>query len=116
MAAKKTTKKTTKTTTEKVEPETSVRMHTITLKEKDAQGRFLYIDVDQVLPVNLFGESCPMVMAVIDDRAYFIPIEQMNWFEQNYGVQNDAKIAKTMHNEKMKRQKDYVEPVGAEFV
>ena len=116
MAAKKTTKKTTKTTTEKVEPETSVRMHTITLKEKDAQGRFLYIDADQVLPVNLFGDAYPIVMAVIGDRAFFLPCEQMNWFEQNYGVQKDAKIAKAMHNEKMKRQKDYVEPAGAEFV
>jgi len=108
------TKKTTKNTAPKVEPPT--RMHTIILKEKDVQGRFMFLDVDQVIPVNLFGEQCPMVMGVVDDRAYFIPLEQMNWFEQNFGVKKDAKIAKAMYEEGKKKNKEYIEPIGAEFV
>jgi len=108
---------TAKKTTKKIEtPDSPERMHTIILKEKDTQGRFMFLNVDQVIPVNLFGEACPMVMGVVDDRAYFIPLEQMNWFEQNYGVKKDAKIAKAMYEESKKKSQEYVEPMGAEFV
>jgi hypothetical protein len=115
----KSTKKNVKSTKKdiestKIEPPT--RMHTIILKEKDAAGRFMFLDVDQVIPVNLFGDACPMIMGVIDDRAYFIPLEAMNWFEQNFGVKDDSKIAKAMYEENKKKKKEYVEPVGAEFV
>lgn len=112
MTAKKITKKI-------ADPETDVaptRMFTIILKEKDHKGRFMFMDVDQVIPVHPFGEQFPTVMGVVDDKAYFVPHEQMNWFEQNYGIKKDTKIAKAMFEEAKKRNEEYVEPMGAEFV
>lgn len=72
------------------------RMHSIILKEKDKEGNWLSIDVDMVMPTFILGENMPMLMGIVDDRAYFIPIEQVNWFEQNFGVKNDAKLAEEM--------------------
>ena len=86
------------------------RMHTIILKEKDKDGNFLCMDVDMILPSGIFGEGFPLVMGIVDDRAYFLPFSQMNWFEQNYGVKKDAQIAKTMQEENAKkRNKKYVD-------
>lgn len=76
--------------------ETTKRMHSIILKEKDKEGNWLSIDVDMVMPTFILGETQPMLMGVVDDRAYFIPIEQVNWFEQNFGVKNDSKLAEEM--------------------
>lgn len=72
------------------------RMHSIILKEKDKDGNWLSIDVDGVMPTFILGETLPMLMGIVDDRAYFIPIEQINWFEQNFGVANDTKLAEEM--------------------
>ena len=86
------------------------RMHTIILKEKDKDGNFLCMDVDMILPSGIFGEGFPLVMGIVDDRAYFLPFSQMNWFEQNFGVKKDAKLAQTMQDEiQKKRNKKYVD-------
>jgi len=84
--------------------EESKRMYSIVLKEKDKDGNWLSIDVDEVMPTYIFGENNPMVMGVVDDRSYFIPINQMNWFEQNFGVKNDVKLAQTLAKEKASRK------------
>ena len=88
------------------------RMHSIVLKEKDKDSNWLSIDVDQIMPVFLFGDANPMIMGVVDDRAYFITYAQMNWFEQNYGVKTDEKIARAMHEEKIKNSKKHVSDVS----
>lgn len=94
--------------TEEIETEKK-RMHSIVLKEKDKDGNWLAMDVDQVIPVFLFGEQNPMVMGIVDDHAYFIPFTQMNWFEQNFGVKNDTEFAKTISQEKMKRKGNQID-------
>lgn len=114
MAAKKITKKIADPEAKTVVAPT--RMFTIILKEKDGKGRFMFLDVDQVIPVHPFGEQFPTVMGVVDDKAYFVPYEQMSWFEQNYGIKKDTKIAKAMFEDQEKRKAEYVDPVGAEFV
>ena len=91
---------------EKKVPEKKVperRMHSIILKEKDKEGNWLSIDVDAVLPFHIFGEGQPMIIAIVDDHAYFIPLEQLNWFEQNWGVEKDAKMAHNMVQEKISK-------------
>ena len=88
------------------------RMHTFVFKEKDANGNHLMLDVDQIIPTHVFGENHPMVMCVIDDKAFFIPYEEMAWFEQNHGVKNDAEIARTMAMEQSKKTNN---KIGAEF-
>lgn len=79
--------------TKKEVKEEKKRMHSIILKEKDTEGNWLSIDVDYILPIHMFGEAYPIVMGVVDDRAYFIPLETMNWFEQNFGVERDTELA-----------------------
>ncbi len=94
---------------ETIKKEKTERMHSIVLKEKDKDDNWLSLDVDQVIPIFLFGEQNPMVMGIVDDRAYFIPFAQMNWFEQNYGVKNDTEVAKTIATEKLKRKGNSVD-------
>ena len=94
MAARKSVK-----STEEVEPK--VRMYTIVLKEKSKDGEWLSLDVDDIMPLPMFGENYPMIMGVIDDRAYMIPFEGLNWFEQNFGVKEHAQQARNMVKEKL---------------
>jgi hypothetical protein len=91
------------------------RMHTVILKEKDKEGNMMYMSVDSVMPTFIFGENFPMIMAVVDDRAFFIPMEQVNWFEQNRGVKNDHKIARAMMDEKRKNDQMNEAPEDAAF-
>jgi len=79
------------------------RMHSIILKEKDKDGNFLVMDVDMVMPTGMFGEGHPMVMGVVDDRAYFVPYDSMAWFEQNYGVKKDTELAQALTEARKKK-------------
>lgn len=88
------------------------RMHTVTFKEKDKDGKFLYLNVDMVMPTWIFGESHPMLMCITDDKAFFIPYENMNWFEQNYGVSEDKKLAESLATEMKKQSKKHVPDVS----
>lgn len=79
------------------------RMHSIILKEKDVNGNWLSLDVDQILPIFPFGETNPMLMAIVDDKSYFIPLTQINWYEQNYGVKSDMELGKAIAKQKMEK-------------
>lgn len=84
------------------EPPKPERMHTIIFKEKDKDGNQFFLNVDMVLPLFLFGETHPMVMGIVDDQAYFIPLTEMHHFEQNYGVKEDTQLAAKITEEKRK--------------
>jgi len=86
--------------TKKTEPK--MRMHSIILKEKDASGNFIYIEADLIQPTFPYGENKPVIMASLDDKAFFIPAEQILWIEQNFGVLEDMKIAQGMMDKKTK--------------
>ncbi len=88
------------------------RMYSIILKEKGDKNDWLSIDVDQVIPTFPFGEQFPVLMAIVDDRSYFIPLSQLNWFEQNFGAEKDTEMAKAMIDEKRKRKGN---PTDASF-
>jgi len=78
------------------------RAHTIILKEKDKEGNWLSLDIDSIFPIFPFGESTPMLMAIVDDKSYFIPLAQINWYEQNYGVKDDMELGQKIAAQKMK--------------
>ena len=86
--------------TKKTEPKP--RMHSIILKEKDASGNFIYIEADSIMPTYPYGEGKPVIMAKLDDGAYFIPVEQIMWIEQHHGVSEDMKIAQGIMDKKTK--------------
>ena len=86
------------------EIKTTERLHTIVLKEKDKEGNWLSLDVDTIFPVAPFGETVPMIMAIVDDKSYFIPLAQINWYEQNHGVKGDLELAQTMNEQRMKKK------------
>ena len=88
-----------KSKTEEQKPE---RAHTIILKEKDKDNNWLSLDVDSIFPIFPFGESTPMIMAIVDDKSYFIPLAQINWYEQNYGVKDDMELGQKIAAQKMK--------------
>lgn len=83
------------------------KMHTVVLKEKDENNKWISMDVDTITPTFPFGEKMPMIMAVDDDFAYFIPMEQVNFFQQNYGVKNDfGDVQKMMEKKTNIRRSD----------
>ena len=83
------------------------RMHTIIFKEKDKDGKQFFIDVDNIMPPNfMFGESYPLLFAIKDDKAFFIPMENVHHFEQNYGVKKDWVTGKELASE-MKKTKQH---------
>lgn len=87
----------------KPEKEEPKRMHSIILKEKDKDGNWLSLDVDSIFPHFPFGETNPMLMAIVDDKSYFIPLAQINWWEQNFGVRKDMELGKMIAEQKMKK-------------
>jgi hypothetical protein len=82
--------------------ESKPRMHSIILKEKDGGGNFIYIEADSIMPTYPYGEGKPVLMASLDDKAFFIPTEQIMWIEQNWGVKEDIKVAQGMVDKKTK--------------
>ena len=83
------------------------RMHTIVFKEKDKEGKQFFVDVDTIMPpVFMFGEGYPILMATVDDKAFFIPLENVHHFEQNYGVAADTKHAETLASEYKKSKQN----------
>jgi len=89
-----------------METENKQRMYSIVLKKEDKNGNSLSIEADSISPIFPFGKDYPMLKCFIDDHAYFIQLSEMAWFEQNYGVKNDEKIANEMMQEKMKTDKN----------
>ncbi len=81
------------------------KMHTVVLKEKDGEGKWISMDVDTITPTFPFGEKMPMIMAVDGDFAYFIPMEQVNFFQQNFGVKGDFENVQEMMDKKTKIKK-----------
>ena len=77
------------------EEEPKQRMHSIVLKETNEDGEFIYIEADSIMPTYPYGEGKPVIMATLDDTAYFIPVENINWIIQNYGVKSDVELAQT---------------------
>jgi len=88
--------------TEKITEEPEMRMHTIVLKEKDVNGKYMSMDVDTISPTQPFGEKYPIVMATVGDAAFFVPMSQINWIEQHYGVQEDLKTVGSAMDKKIK--------------
>lgn len=78
-------------------------MHSIIFKEKDKEGNFLLIDVDNLMPSFMFGEAHPMIIGIVGDKAFHIPLANVNWFEQHYGVKKDTELAMRMLQEKLKK-------------
>lgn len=102
--------------TEKIEKPTKTpktRMHTFVFKEKDINGNHLMLDVDQIIPTFTFGDDHPMLMCILDDHAFFVPYNEMAWFEQNYGVKSDTEIARSIAIENAKKNNN--DKIGAEF-
>lgn len=97
------------------EPE-EIPMYSITLKEKTQDGKYLVMDADQILPTLMFGEGHPMIMARFkDDRARFIPLMNINWFDQNKGVNQDTQMMAQLMKEKKRKETQHLES-DASFV
>jgi len=79
------------------------RLYNIILKERDSEGKSMYLGVDMIAPTFPYGKDFPVLMGVVEDKSYFVPIDQILWVEQTSGAKSDIEIAKiTMEQKKVK--------------
>lgn len=82
--------------------EETQRLYSVVMKEKDSEGKLMSIEADELLYTTPYGEGKVVLMAIVDDGAFYIPIENVCWTEQHAHVKEDAEVGRKMAMEKMR--------------